>query len=280
MPRSSGGTDANYFSNSVSNFHSVAFIRAQGKRKACASAIWMMRERTGSGHDDDSSDERRINMRSPARQTVTTMPTRLALAAALVLTSLTAGCFGPANEHGSAPAPQAVSLSREPEPTLCTTIVDCLELRERAMDRGDVRSAMRHDAAGCMNLADLGSCRRLADLALDIDSNGAPVPDELAEHLKEAAEHTCQSSQRIRDMLGNDVTGRECAHLARSFVLAADPESRYTLDDSGRRFFESLYDPPRAARLNKIACERLRHEAACPVRHAAADARSGTPSRR
>ena len=122
---------------------------------------------------------------------------------------------------------------------------------EAALAARDYEGAMNHAAAGCTERRDFASCRRLASLPIHIGNSGARVPQSLALRLKTVAAAACRSPEPYRDIVGSDVTARECAHLARRFVLARDPEYRTALAPETARFFASIYDPSRAAALRR-----------------------------
>jgi len=144
---------------------------------------------------------------------------------------------------------------------------------ENALAARDFENAALHASTGCTAQRDVGSCRSLAALPIHIGNSGAPVPERLADTLRDAATRTCRSAQPLRDILRRDVTGRECAHLARRFVLARDPDYRSALGPHAVRFFESIYEPARAARLYALACARYAHGESCAARGALAGSR-------
>jgi hypothetical protein len=130
--------------------------------------------------------------------------------------------------------------------TGAATVADPVLGYEAALAARDYDSAMRHASAGCVERRDFASCRRLASLPIHIGNSGAPVPQSLAARLKQATAAVCGSREPYRDIAGSDVTARECAHLARRFVLARDPEYRTAFAPATARFFTAIYDPARA----------------------------------
>lgn len=166
----------------------------------------------------------------------------------------------------SAQAATSPAESEHSTPSACASAAECVAGQEHAVASRDFNSAIRHAASGCADHLDLGSCRRLANLAILIGNGGSSVPGVLAERLKDAAERTCRSSYALKDIIGRDVTGRECAHLARAFVLARHPDYLYALSTPARLFFESIYEPGRAAQLYQLACGRFQNVEACAAR--------------
>lgn len=141
----------------------------------------------------------------------------------------------------------------------------CFAAHEEALAARDYDKAMRHASMGCVDYRDVANCRRLAALPINIGNSGTPVPQALAARLKAVASAVCRSRVPFTDIVGRDVSGRECAHLARRFVIARDAKYRNAFSAETRRFFESIYEPARAAGLNRLACAKPAGRDACAV---------------
>ena len=148
--------------------------------------------------------------------------------------------------------------SRYPSPAYA-----CIDAYEEAFTARHFDAAARYALYGCARHKDAGSCRRLASLPIAIGNSGRAVRPSVAHNVREAASAICGSPGSLVDSFGRDITGRECAHLARRFVLARDPEYRFAFAPAAARFFESIYEPQRAARHYEAACQRLREPAVC-----------------
>jgi hypothetical protein len=76
-----------------------------------------------------------------------------------------------------------------------------------------------------------------------------------------------------------DVTGRECANLARHFTLARDDEYTHALTPAGRRYYEAAHNAALAARLYATSCGRLGYAEACGAARLMAAQATQTTSR-
>jgi hypothetical protein len=153
----------------------------------------------------------------------------------------------------SAIALASMVASAEAAPAAATHVV----AYEKALTTRDYGRAAAEATAGCIYERDFASCRRLAALPIHIGNSGVAVPREVGERLKHAAATVCRSPAPFRDILGRDVTARECAHLAARFVLARDPEYQTALAAESARFFASIYEPARTAELTRASARRI-----------------------
>jgi hypothetical protein len=132
----------------------------------------------------------------------------------------------------------------------------CQAAAHAALEELDFDSALSYASIGCARHGDAANCRHAASLPLHMGMNGIQPPLSMTSRLQKLAHSVCSAVSRIVDSTDQDVTARECAHLARQFVLARDAESRSSLSPAARTFYDAIYDRGRAVRLMGEACAR------------------------
>lgn len=144
--------------------------------------------------------------------------------------------------------------------------VDCAIARENAIAAGRFDEALKYAAIGCREHGGASDCRRAAQIPLLMGNEAIAVPVSYAAEVRRLGEHVCLSGVRLKQAYGPDATGRECANLARQFVLASDEEYRFAMRPAARTFYEKLQDTTLAAKLYAAACERYGRSEACEAR--------------
>jgi hypothetical protein len=132
----------------------------------------------------------------------------------------------------------------------------CQAAARDALEERDFDNALDYAFIGCTRHVSGANCREAAIIPLRMGMAGMQPPRSMAVRLQKLAHGVCSAGVRIVDIMDRDITGRECAHVARQFVLARDPEYRFALSPAARAFYEAIYDQGRAVRLMGDACNR------------------------
>jgi hypothetical protein len=139
----------------------------------------------------------------------------------------------------------------------------CAVAHDYAVAARNFDDALRFAVTGCEKRRNATDCRRASRLPLLMGNESLSVPQRYAVEVKRLAEFVCFSGARIEQAYAGDATARECANLARHFVLAKDPEYARALLPAARTYFEAVFDAAVAGRFYKAACSRWQHRESC-----------------
>jgi hypothetical protein len=139
---------------------------------------------------------------------------------------------------------------------------EMLQRYERAADAGRFEEALDYATTGCERLQILYLCREVADLPLQMASQGIVPPPRYASEQKRIANTICVPGKRIVNADGADFTGFICEYYAKQFAHAHDPVRQGTFQSRAWQYLDAIHDPDHAGRLYRIACD-LHHADAC-----------------
>jgi hypothetical protein len=132
---------------------------------------------------------------------------------------------------------------------------EMLSVYDREADAGRFDEALRYAVAGCERLKMLYLCREVADLPLQMASQGIVVPPQFAAEQRRIAHLVCLTGKPFMNGRGVNIGGFLCDHYAQQFARAHDQMRERTLLTRAQQYLESIHDVALAARLYRAACK-------------------------
>lgn len=132
---------------------------------------------------------------------------------------------------------------------------EMLQVYDRAADAGRFDEALNYAVTGCERLQILYLCREVADLPLQMASQGiVPAPRYGAEQ-KRVANAICMTGKRIVNADGADFTGFICNYYAMQFARTHDVVRQGTFQSRAWQYLEAIHDVAYAGNLFRTACD-------------------------
>ena len=132
---------------------------------------------------------------------------------------------------------------------------EMLQVYDREADAGRFDEALSYAVAGCERLQILYLCREVADLPLQMASQGIVPPPRYGAEQKRIANAICMTGKRIVNGDGADFTGFICNYYAMQFARAHDPVRQRTFQSRAWQYLDAIHDVAYAGRLYQIACK-------------------------
>ena len=132
---------------------------------------------------------------------------------------------------------------------------EMLLVYDRAADAGQFDEALNYAVAGCERLQILYLCREVADLPLQMASQGIVPPPRYGAEQKRVANAVCMTGKRIVNADGADFTGFICNYYAMQFARAHDLVRQGTFQSRAWQYLTAIHDVAYAGNLYQSACK-------------------------
>jgi hypothetical protein len=153
----------------------------------------------------------------------------------------------------------------------------CRLAYQHAQDTGEFQRALRYASVGCGRHRDAASCRLATRLPLHMVAHRIAPGPRFASELKQIGKSVCLGNGAVRNLAGDDVTGRICHHYATLFTPGYPFVS--TSEPRLEAYLATVRDGVSAHALHRAACWRHDYHASCNVQTPVVRASTGSARR-